>query len=379
MEERMLFVVEAQLGAKPLSALCRERGISRKTGYKWLKRYDLYGIEGCRERSRAPLSCPHKTHEMVVQRLIELRRIHPVWGPKKLAKLLANEMGLERSVAPSTAGDILKRHNLVQDRKKKREAGGRLRESPLTEPGTPNDVWAADYKGWFRTQDGLPCHPLTVTDLYSRSALWCMGHLRQSLASADRDFDEIFTRNGLPRVIRVDNGTPFGSTGLFGITKLSLKWLRLGIDVEFIHPGKPQQNGSHERMHRTLKLEAIIPPANTLAEQQRRFDNWRKCFNEYRPHEALGQQTPASLYKTSSRIYNGCPEFQYPGYFETRYVRHDGMFSLDGTLRHIGGAFAKERVGLIRDHEERWLVYAGEMLVGWLSGKSKEVRSIGEL
>lgn len=378
MDERVRFVVESQLDLITMSDLCRKYGISRKTGYKWLQRYDEHGLEGFKELSRAPLSCPHKTPDKIASRLIELRQCYPVWGPKKLVALLEHELGVGNAPSPSTAGAILSRHGLVERRKKKRGRSGCVRNHFLSEPKEANDVWAVDFKGWFRTRDSKHCHPLTVTDLHSRYLLCCKGYERQSLSATEKDFKEIFKRYGLPKAIRMDNGTPFGSTGLGGLTSLSVKLLRLGINVEYIEPGKPQQNGSHERMHRTLKLEATLPPEKTLSDQQKRFDSWMVRFNELRPHESLSQKRPADCYNPSARQYIGIPAFEYPSYFETRYVRHDGMFSWEGELRFLGRAFERETVGLIRDHENRWLVFAGDMLVGWLPESGKSVRPLNE-
>ncbi|WP_319521096.1 IS481 family transposase, partial [uncultured Desulfosarcina sp.] len=305
MDERKRFACEAGCGVKSMSELCREYGISRKTGYKWLNRFIENGTSGCRDKSRAPHSCPHKTSDAVVQRLLELREMYPYWGPRKLVVLLGREIGQERAPAPSTAGAILARHGLVGKRRRKRRSFGHVREHHLSTPEKPNDVWAIDYKGWFRTKDGVICHPLTVTDLHSRFVLWCNGHRRQKLVFAERDVKILFAQYGLPRAIRMDNGSPFGSTGLGGLTRLSLSWVRMNIDLEFIKPGRPQQNGCHERMHKSLKLESAQPPARDLATQQRVFDAWRKRFNEIRPHQGLQDRTPAEFYTPSSQRYTG--------------------------------------------------------------------------
>lgn len=379
MDERKRFVTECYARHKTMSQLCADYGISRKTGYKWLRRYHEYGEPGLQDRSSAPRNCPHATAGEVVRRLVELREQYPQWGPKKLIVLLDNELGDGTAPSASTAGEILRQHGLVTPRKRKRRSTGHAKQHPLSEPRAANDVWAVDFKGWFRTRDKAACHPLTVSDLYSHYVLLCQGYVRQRLEQVEKDFEQLFQRCGLPKAIRMDNGTPFGSCGLGGLSRLSIKWLKLGINLEFIEPGKPQQNGSHERMHRTLKLEAVIPPARDLAEQQARFDTWRQRFNELRPHEALGQRTPASLYAQSSRSYEGDKKFSYPSYFETRYVRHDGMFSWQGRLRFVGEAFSKDRIGLLRDHEGRWLVFAGDMLVGCQPEENASVQGIESL
>ncbi|WP_256128256.1 integrase core domain-containing protein [Desulfolutivibrio sulfoxidireducens] len=378
MDERVRFVVETQLGMKSIQQLCHDYGISRKTGYKWLERHAEGGFEACMDQSRAPHSCPHKTSDKIEARLIELRNLYPKWGPKKLVALLEMEMKESHVISASTAGDILYRHGLVVPRKVKKRNYGKTKTHFLREPTSANDVWAVDYKGWFRTKDHFVCHPLTVTDLHSRYVLWCKGHRKQSASEVEKDFETIFTTYGVPLALRMDNGSPFGSTGPGGLTYLSLRWMQIGIDIEFITPGKPQQNGSHERMHRTLKFEAILPPARDIYEQQYRFDAWRERFNTLRPHESLQQKTPGSVYSPSPRRYTGRKGFTYPGYFEVRSVRKDGMFFWKGTLRFVGEAFGKEQIGLVRDHEDRWLVFAGEMLVGWFHESLSGVRPLSE-
>lgn len=371
--ERLHFVVEARLGRVNFSQLCREYGVSRKTGYKWLKRFEEEGCPDFSDRSRVPLSCPHKTAPEMVRKVLELKEEYPYWGPKKLAVLLASRVDSGPSPVASTIGKILKEHGLVKRRQRKRKSAGRVRTANFREAKAPNDVWAVDYKGWFRTRDGKPCHPLTVTDLYSRNVLWCGAHPAQSLDHVADDFSLIFRRYGYPSALRMDNGTPFGSTGLGGLTRLSVDWLLRGITLEFIEPGKPQQNGCHERMHRSLKLEATLPPGRDLTRQQWRFDEWRRRFNEVRPHEALKMRTPSSMY-TASELEEAAEAIpHYPDYFETRFVRRDGMFSWEGRLRFVGEAFGRKNIGLIRDHEDRLLVFIGDHLLGWLPNESVRV------
>lgn len=365
MEERGRFVVEVLARLDSFSALCHKYGISRKTGYKWVKRFQEHG--SVEERSRAPKTCPHKTPDRIVELLLLVREENPCWGPKKLVRLLYNEHGIDPP-SRSTAGDILKKHGLIaESKKKRRQSAGRLRRSELLTPKDVNDVWSVDYKGWFRLGDRSVCHPLTISDMYSRYVLSCQCYPRQSMKMTKEGMSQAFETYGLPQAIRVDNGTPFGSTGLGGFTALSAWWLRLGIIVDFIEPGKPQQNGSHERMHRTLKLEAAMPPERTLAEQQKRLDTWRCRFNEKRPHEALGQVTPLSVYRPSSRrLPLEVPNFSYPSYFEVRQIRWDGMFKWGGNQIFLGQAYVKCRIGLIQNYDGIWLVYVGEHLVGGL-------------
>ena len=380
MEERARFVEEVLLRRESFASLCRKYGISRETGYNWLRRYQKTGSVA--EHSRVPRHCPHRTPTVVESLLVALRQEFPYWGPKKLVQLLRNEHGIQKPPAPSTAGDILKRHGLIAaPRARRRQSAGRLRRHELLCPRQTNDVWSVDYKGWFRLGDRSICHPLTVSDIYSRYVLACRGYPRQCLENAKEAMNSIFAVYGLPRAIRVDNGTPFGSTGLAGLTQLSVWWIQLGILVDFIEPGKPEQNGCHERMHRTLKLEATQPPERNLSAQQKKLDSWRQRFNERRPHEALDQRTPAALYRPSPRrLPRETPTFAYPSYFESRYVRADGMFHWNGNQVFIGGAFAKCRIGLIRNYDGYWLVYVGEHLVGGLAPQgSKRVVPVRQL
>lgn len=379
MDERVRFVAEALARVGSFSRLCRKYGISRETGYKWMRRFQECG--SVEERSRAPKSCPHKTPEEVVALLLNLRRETPYWGPKKLVKQISRDFGL-RAPAPSTAGAILKKHGLIAEAKRRRrQSGGRLRLHELLRPEAPNDVWSVDYKGWFRLGDKSVCHPLTISDLHSRYILACHCYGRQELAATKQTMRETFATYGLPHVIRVDNGTPFGSTGLGGFTALSVWWLRLGIEVDFIEPGKPEQNGCHERMHRTLKLEATMPPEDTLANQQKRLAAWQRNFNENRPHEGLGQATPSSVYRPSSRrLPLEDPDFTYPSYFEVRRVRWDGMFKWGGNHIFLGQAYVKSRIGLICNYDGNWLVYAGEHLLGGiLAQEPHHVVPVGRL
>lgn len=365
MEERLRFVLEAANGRYPIAALCRQFGISRKTGHKWLARYHASGLEGLREMSRAPKTCPHRTPDDILGAILDLRRQRPTWGPRKIvAKLALQGLSLP---APSTVGDLLKRAGLVEPRQSRRRVGVRSWPGTLTKPQKPNHVWAVDFKGWFRTRDGQPCHPLTVSDLHSRYLICCTPFPDQRGAPVEHIFHYLFDDYGLPAVIRVDNGTPFGSTGPYGLSSLSVGWMKHGIDVEFIRPGCPQDNGSHERMHRTLKAEAARPPESNMVEQAIRLERWRRDFNEQRPHEALGQRTPAQCYERSGRALAGSfQEFEYPNWYEQRRVRADGMIIWKGRRRFIGEAFVASTVGLIEDADGNHDVYLSELLLGVL-------------
>lgn len=371
MDERLRFVYEAQLNRWTVTELCRRYGISRKTGYKWLKRFDQQGFDGMQERSRAPKHCPHRTCDKVVERVLAERKRHPKWGPKKIAKVLSSAGCGFNVPAPSTIGEILKRHGLV---KRRRRRTGALRRWPkrLTKPRRANHVWAVDFKGWFRTGDGLRCDPLTASDLHSRFVLDCRALKAQTTQVVRPAFDKIFTDYGLPQIIRVDNGAPFGSSGCCGLTRLSVWWVQLGIRVEFIEPGHPEQNAVHERMHRTLKEDTCCPPKWTCKAQQRRFDQWRDEFNYQRPHEALKMRCPAEVYHRSSMIYDRQPKpFSYPGYYEVRRVKKAGQILLHAADRFIGRAFTGIDVGLEPIGYNQYMVHAGPLVIGTINRNSK--------
>ena len=371
MDERLRFIFEAQLKFWTITELCKRYGISRKTGYKWINRFDQQGLNGMGERSRAPKHCPHRSADQVVKRVVAERKRHPRWGPKKIAEAI-KRAGTDFSVpAASTIGEILKRQGLVKRRRRRR---GALRRWPktLTQPKRANHVWGVDFKGWFRTANGLRCDPLTASDLYSRFVLDCRALKAQTIQLVQPAFDTIFTDYGLPEVIRVDNGAPFGSTGPCGLTRLSVWWVQLGIQVEFIEPGHPEQNAVHERMHRTLKDETCCPPKWTHNAQQRRFDQWRNEFNHERPHEALKMRFPAEVYQVSAITYGGQPKpFCYPGYFEVRRVKKAGQIVLHTADRFIGRAFRGIDVGLEPIRSDQFLVHAGPLVIGTISCKTK--------
>src|SRR4030065_735482 len=291
MEERARFVLEVEKAEMSVAELCRRYGVSRKTGYKWIRRYRVEGLDGIRQRSSRPNRCPHKTNPEWEERIILERVKHSSWGPKKIRELLQRK-GLDGRVPQaSTIGDILRRAGLVS--RHRRRSRKTYYSGPLTEAMYPNHVWAVDYKGWFRTGDGKRCEPLTISDLYSRYVLEVKGLADQSYEGARGAVGGGFEEYGLPEIIRRDNGGPFSSEGAGGLSRLSVWWGLLGIKPEFIAKGHPEQNGVHERMHLTLKKEATIPASKDLRGQQRRFDIWREEFNENRQHEALKMKVPA--------------------------------------------------------------------------------------
>jgi transposase InsO family protein len=295
--QRTQFIALHQSGLFTTTELCTRFGISRKTGYKWLSRFEQDGPEALKARSHATRSCPHKTAPEIEQLLIQVRRDHPRWGPKKLLAYTAKrhpQLGLP---AASSVGDLLRRSGLILAKRPRRWT--HPGSVPLTATA-PNQVWCADFKGQFKMADGQYCFPLTVTDAYSRCLLACDAQRSTETSTAMTSFERLFHELGLPEAIRTDNGVPFVTPAIGGLSHLNLWWTRLGIVHQRIEPGKPQQNGRHERMHKTLKAEATKPAQRDLKAQQARFDAFINEFNHERPHEALGQNLPASLYIPSS-------------------------------------------------------------------------------
>jgi putative transposase len=278
MDERMRFIVAASEDEAVMSQICAEFGISRQTGYQWLARYRREGAEGLKERNRAPIHHGRARDEALVEAALALRERHPTWGPKKLRRKLCERFSEEAAPARSTIGDWLRKEGLTQARRPRRRCPPF--SSPFQSVVAPNDVWCADFKGWFRTGDGERCDPLTIGDGMSRFLLRCEAVDEPDGAHVRPAFDAAFCEFGLPLSIRSDNGPPFASVGAGGLSQLAVWWIKLGVKPERIEPGKPQQNGRLERLHRTLKAETANPPAATLAEQQRRFDDFRAIYND---------------------------------------------------------------------------------------------------
>jgi transposase InsO family protein len=282
---------------------CEQFGISRKTGYKHLGRYASDGLKGLQARSHRPHRFPQRTQEAVEALIIAERRLHRTWGPKKLRKVLEVKHGIESAPARSTIGEILRRNGLSVRRRRKPGAYHALNEA-LTQPTQPNHVWTVDFKGWLILGDGQRCDPLTVCDRYSHYVVACRAQPNQQFKRTLHTFRALMRQSGQPQIIRVDHGSPFASIGLGRLSSLSIWWIEQGIEVEFTRPASPQDNGSHERMHRDLKAEATKPPSANLAAQQRRFQRWQHTYNHDRPHEALDQQFPADFYHPSARRLN---------------------------------------------------------------------------
>lgn len=367
MEQCVRFVLMVQDDSENFACACRQFGISRKTGYKWWGRFARDGLLGLEERSCRPLRSPQATCSAWSKRILLLRKKRPRWGPKKLrARLMAWAKGAAVPAA-STIGRILAAAGMVRRGRKRRLAGPVVVRPGLTVATCANEVWAVDFKGWFRLGNGERCEPLTVSDLYSRYVLCSAGGPDVSYAQARPVFERLFKEKGLPARIRVDNGPPFGSQGAAGLSRLAVWWVSLGVKPEFIMPGHPEQNGSHERMHRTLKAEAIDPVGRNRRVQQKQLDRWRWEFNYERPHEALGQVTPATLYEKSARAYGGPLEpWSYPVEYVNRRVRTNGEIRWAGRKRFIGEAFVGQSVGLNKIREGKHLVYFHAYLLGEL-------------
>jgi putative transposase len=364
MDERCRFVVDAEEYIGQFTELCAHYGISTKTGYKWLARHKESGMEGLNNRSRAPRNHPNQISEETRDTILQVRRAHPTWGPKKLRRVLQDKNKDQSWPALSTMGEVIKANGLSVSRKRRRHATPS--SQPFAECNASNRTWCADYKGWFMTGDGHRCDPLTITDGFSRYLLRCQIVEAQNYEIARGIFDAAFREYGMPVAIRTDNGTPFATTGLAGLSRLAVWWLRLGIQLERIKPGKPQQNGRHERMHLTLKQDTAQPPAHTLREQQRRFDVFCMEYNNERPHEALEMKTPASLYRPSERSYPArLPEMEYGRGIEVRRVIN-GEFRWEGSRIFLSHSLDNELIGLQCCDDRYCRIFFGPLALGVL-------------
>ena len=362
-EQRFRFIEECRDEERNMAELCRDYGISRTTGYKWLVRYEEYGIDGLDELSRAPMAHPNRIGDAIESRVLAVRARHGSWGAPKIRAVLARELEPGCLPAESTIGEILRRHGLTVPVGKRRER--RPGAGPLAGVVGANQVWCADYKGWFRTADGARMDPLTVSDAHTRYLIKCQGLKSASSDNTRAVMEAAFREHGLPERIRTDNGTPFAGNGASGLSALSVWWIKLGIVPERITPGKPQENGRHERMHRTLKAETASPPANNWRAQQARFDQFRREYNEQRPHEALGMATPASVYGGSPRRYTGRPgPVEYPSDRDVRMVAPGGQIRWHSGHVFVAHALEGERVWLEQIGELRWRVWFSFYEVG---------------
>jgi len=356
-DEKLEFISQVIDERLPVRVACEAAGISRKTGCKWLARYRSEGPSGLKPRPRAPHHHGRAMAGEVAQLVIGLRRRRRFWGPRKLKAVLEHNHPELVVPAASTIGDLLHRNGLCSARRQRLRAQP---GQPFAQVTGPNDLWCADFTGWFRTADGKRCDPLTITDAYSRYLLECC-IVAPSYEQVKPLFEQAFHRFGRPRAIRTDNGEPFASPGTAGLSRLSVEWLKAGIALERIDPGQPQQNGRHERMHRTLKAETSAPPAANQAAQQVRFDRFRRYYNQHRPHESLGQTPPAAHYQSSPRRYRAA--LQDPWYdadHQVARVRSDGALRFNGQLIYISEALAGELLGIAEIDRDRWLVrFAG--------------------
>ncbi len=359
MDEKLRFVSLLKTDRYTMTELCEQFGISRKTGHEYLERYDESGVAGLVPRSHRPLSCPHRTDENVEELIVAERLAHQTWGPKKLQQRLRKKHGIEAPPACSTIGKILRRRGLSVPRRRKPGIYSALNHG-LTIPNQPNHVWTVDFKGWFTLGNGQRCDPLTICDRYSHYIIGCTAQPNQQFGLTQRTFARLAEENGLPQIIRVDHGVPFASYGLGRLSQLSIWWIEQGIEVEFTRIAHPQDNGSHERMHKDLKAECTAPASLDLRTQQRRFDRWREEYNWERPHEALDQATPAAVYHPSPRKVNAHQlQIIYPKGYTVKQVSTSGFLCHGGHNYHVGEVFAGKSVGLyVNRHGQTELHYA---------------------
>jgi putative transposase len=368
LEARAQFVLALKNKSESFGSVCGRFGISRKSGYKWWRRYRAGGLKALGNGSRRPRHRGKMHHFVWRMRLRKVRQEHPRWGAKKLRRLLKRAFPQARRVpAVSTLARWLVELHLVKKRKRRARRGPVLPWRGVHAVKGCNQVWTIDFKGWFRTGDGRRCEPLTVRDLFSRYVLSVALLPNQSDSAVRRALAQVFRRYGLPKVIRVDNGAPFGGKGALGLSRLSVWWLRLGIAVEFVRPAHPEDNGAHEQMHRVFKADVAAPPAPSVAAQKRRIRAWIGCYNYERPHEALGQRVPAQMYWPSSRpMPEQSPKVKYPCAWETRRVRNRGHIKWQGRERFVGRAFVGQLVGLNRVAKGIHEVYLDHHLIGLL-------------
>ena len=373
MEERLRFVAR-RLEGESMTALCREFGISRKTGHKLFARYKDHGLEALADRPRRPGRVANRLPMPVEAAIVALRKERPSWGARKLRELLAKRLGPGVALpARSTIHAVLDRHGLVEQSRARRP---RAEGTALSQPAAPNDLWCCDFKGEFRLGNGRLCYPLTVTDQVSRFILMVEALEGTAEAPVFTAFHRLFEERGLPRAIRTDNGVPFASRGLYGLSRLSVWWLRLGIEIERIKPGRPQQNGRHERMHLTLKQETTRPAAPNSLAQQGRFDTFVADFNAIRPHEALQMQTPAARYAPSPRPFAGLPELAYPFHDLAIIASGNGAIALHGRQVLTSSVFAGQRLGLREVDTDVWLVSFMHYDLGYIDLEARTLQTI---
>ncbi|MER0239403.1 IS481 family transposase [Fulvimarina sp. MAC8] len=375
MDERLRFVARL-LDGEGMSDVCRAFGISRKTGYKIFDRYKQEGLEALTDRSRRPVRYANQLPDPIERLIIETKRDKPHWGARKIREILVRKLaGDVRIPAKSTVHAVLDRHGLVKRARQRRHFTATGTE--LSQALQPNDLWCTDFKGEFKTGNGRYCYPLTVTDQASRSILCC-----EALESTKEDpvieaFVRLFKERGLPQAMRSDNGLPFASpNGLYNLSKLSVFWIRLGIAIERIKPGHPQQNGRHERMHLTLKKETTRPPGANSLQQQARFDEFVREFNHERPHEALGMKTPNQVYLPSSRTYRGLPDVEYPFHDRDILVTACGRICMHKKKINVSTVMAGQRLGIKEIEDGIWIVSFMSYDLGYIDLEQRTLQTI---
>jgi transposase InsO family protein len=374
MDERLRFVARL-LDGENMAAMCREFGISRKTGYKFFNRYKDFGIRGLEDRARSPYRHPNKTAFQVEKAILQIKREHKTWGAPKIHDKLIKLFPMIKPPAPSTIHEILDRNGLVKRRARARH---KAKGTELSTAQSPNALWCADYKGQFLLGNRRYCYPLTITDQRSRYLLACESLESTKEAGAFPVFERVFKEFGLPAAIRTDNGVPFSSPhALFGLSRLSVWWLRLGIGIERIKPGRPQQNGRHERMHLTLKKEATKPPGYNFLQQQSRFDEFIEGYNNDRPHQALGGMYPGEVYTPSARNYFHPEVPEYPFHDRTIQVTQCGRICIGRRKINLSTVFAGQYVGIREVAEEIWLVSFMDYDLGFFDQTENRVEPVG--
>ena len=372
-KERTRFVLEVESGLFTMTELCERFAISRQTGHELWRRYQREGLPGLQDRVRGPKSCPHKTSDEVEQALVALRGRYPKWGPVTLLGVLKKRHPQLPLPAPSTAGEILKRHGLIKPRTRRTKP--RHPGRPYVPMQAPNEVWTADFKGEFLTRDHRYCYPLTIADGYSRFLLACKARSSTAFAGTYATFRDTFRRYGLPLQILTDNGAPFATQAICGLSRLSVWWIKLGIHPVRIEPGHPEQNGRHERMHRTLKAEATRPAAGNLGAQQRLLERFRSRYNQERPHRALHGEVPASAHCLSSRSYpERIPQIAYPGHYRVHKVCANGCLAWRGRFIFVSSVLAGELIGLEPLDEGIWSVHFGPVLLARFDEREDRLR-----
>lgn len=372
-DQKECFVLDAFRPGSCIAGLCRTYGISRQTGYRWIRHYRSEGRQRLESQSRRPHTCPGSWSPLWHERALELRRQYH-WGGRKLSRVLQNRHPEAVVPGPSTIDRWIADAGLAAPRPKRRRYPPR--SAPMADVVRPGQTYCVDFKGEFLMGDGAYCYPLTVTDAYSRYLLGCYALPGALMEPTIACFEDVFTTYGVPERIRSDNGTPFASTGLGRFSRLSVWWYRLGVTVERTDLGRPDQNGRHERFHRTLKRDTTNPPGTDLDDQQHRFDDFRRTYNHIRPHESLGMQRPADVFtKPTQSLPDQLPPFTYPTWYEVRSVRPCGEIWWRGRAIHVGKAFVGQRVGLQATDEGLWQLWMGDLLLGQICDQAESLQA----